>query len=505
MRLPEYDSLDALGLADLVRRKDVTPVELTEAAIERIEQRNPALNAVIHPMFDDARRAARASRAKGAFAGVPVLLKDLGAAYAGVPLSEGSRFLRGHTPAEHSELVRRFLASGVIVVGKTNTPELGLMPVTEPEAFGPARNPWDPTRTPGGSSGGSAVAVAARMVPLASGGDGGGSIRIPASCCGIFGFKPSRGRMPTGPDAADPWQGFAIEHVLTVSVRDSAAMLDVTQGADAAAYHHAPQPARSFLEEAGTEPGRLRIAWSAAPYLSSSPIAAECRQALAGAVELLKGLGHELIEDRPAVDARRFTHAFVTMIAGEVSADIRDAERRVGRAAAAGDFEDGTWLLRELGRTFGAGDYVQALRELKTTPRRIARFMADRQVDVLLSPTLATPPVSIGAFQPPAVDRVAQRVLGRLRLGRVALALGVLDKALEPILGFVSFTPVFNASGQPSMSVPLHWTAAGLPIGVMLTARYGEDGVLFRLAGQLERARPWRDRRPPAARGPQRD
>jgi amidase len=452
-------------------------------------------------MFDSARRAAIDAPVDGAFAGVPFLLKDLSAAYAGAPLSDGSRFLRRHVPDHHSELVRRFLATGVIVVGKTNTPELGLMPVTEPEAFGPARNPWDPARTPGGSSGGSAAAVAARMVPMASGGDGGGSIRIPASCCGIFGFKPSRGRTPAGPDAADPWQGFAIEHVLSVSVRDSAAMLDATHGADAAAYHHAPRPERPFRDEAGAEPGRLRIAWSAEPYLSASPIAAECREALERSVRLLRDLGHDLIEDRPAFDARSWIHAFVTMIAGEVRADVRDAERRAGRRAAARDFEDGTWLLRELGRTFGAGDYVSALRELKLTPQRIAGFMAERRVDALLCPTLATPPVRIGAMQPPAVDRVAQRLLGRLRLGRLALALGVLDKALEPILGFVAFTPVFNASGQPSMSVPLHWSAAGLPIGVMLTGRYGEDAVLFRLAGQLERTQPWRDRRPPSVAG----
>jgi amidase len=497
MRFPDYESHDALGLGELVRRKELAPIELVDAAIDRIEQRNPALNAVIQPMFEQARTAAMHSPAMGPFASVPFLLKDLSAAYAGAPLTDGSRFLRRYVPDYHSELVRRFLATGVIVLGKTNTPELGLMPVTEPEAFGPTRNPWDPARTPGGSSGGSAAAVAARMVPMASGGDGGGSIRIPASCCGIFGFKPSRGRMPTGPDVADPWQGFAIEHVLTVSVRDSAAMLDATHGADATAYHHAPRPERAFLDEVGIEPGRLRIAWSAEPYLSSSPVAADCREALGKAVQLLADLGHELIEDRPVFDARGWIHAFVTMIAGEVRADIVGAEHRAGRRAAAGDFEDGTWLLRELGRTFGAGDYVAAVRELKLTPQRIARFMAERQVDALLCPTLATPPVAIGALQPPAIDRVAQRVLGRLRLGRLALALGVLDKALEPILGFVAFTPVFNASGQPSMSVPLHWSAGGLPIGVMLTARYGEDGLLFRLAGQLERAQPWRHRRPP--------
>jgi amidase len=497
MRLPEYEAHDALGLADLVRRKDLTASELVEAAIERIEQRNPALNAVVHTMFDAARAAAARPLPDGPFTGVPFLLKDLGAAYAGVPLTSGSRFARGFRPDHHSELVRRFLAAGVIVIGKTNTPELGLMPVTEPEAFGPARNPWDPTRTPGGSSGGSAAAVAARMVPMASGGDGGGSIRIPASCCGLFGFKPSRGRMPAGPDIADAWQGFAIEHVLTLSVRDSAAMLDATHGPEPGAFHSAPAPARRFLDEVVTEPGRLRIAWSAEPYLSAGPVAEDCRVALDDAVRLLGDLGHELIEARPLLDARLWTRAFLTMICGETAADIRQAEHDVGRAAAARDFEDGTWLLGVLGRTLRAADYATAVRELKLTGRRIASFMAERGVDVLLAPTLAQPPVPIGSLLPRGADRVAQRVLGRLSLGRAALAVGALDKAADQVFAFIPFTPVFNATGQPSMSVPLSWTAAGLPIGVMLTGRFGDDATLFRVAGQLERARPWRTRRPP--------
>jgi amidase len=496
MRFPEYESYDATGLAELVRGKDVAPSELVEAAIERIERRDAALNAVIHRMFDDARRASTRPLPDGPFTGVPFLLKDLNAAYAGAPLSKGSRFSQGLRPDHHSELVHRFLTAGVVVVGKTNTAELGLLPVTEPEAFGPTRNPWDVTRTAGGSSGGSAAAVAARMVPMASGGDGGGSIRIPASCCGIFGFKPTRGRTPSGPDAADVWHGFSIEHVLTVSVRDSAAMLDATHGADPGAFHSVPPPAQRFRDAVAADPGRLRIAWSAEPYLSAVPLAPDCGTALARAVRLLGDLGHELIEGRPPLDARAWTRAFLTMIAAETAAAIRDAEREVGRRATARDFEDATWLLGELGRTFRAVSLATALRELKLTGRRIATFMAEQSIDALLSPTLAQPPVPIGGLRPGAADRVAQHLLGRLRLGRLALALGALDKGADPVFGFVPFTPVFNATGQPSMSLPLHWSDAGVPIGVMLTGRYGDDVTLFRLAGQLERACPWRDRRP---------
>jgi amidase len=335
------------------------------------------------------------------------------------------------------------------------------------------------------------------MVPIASGGDGGGSIRIPASCCGVFGFKPSRGRTPSGPDAADLWQGFAIEHVVTVTVRDSAAMLDATQGADRGAFHFAPAPSRAFLDETEVDPHPLRIAWSAEPYLSSKPVATACRTALDGAVRLLEELGHELVETRPPLDARLWTRAFLTMLAGETAADIRHAERQVGRRARANDFEDATRMLQAIGGTFRAGDYVTAVRELKLTGRRIAAFMADERVDLLLSPTMAQPPVPIGALMPRGVDRVAQKVLARLSLGRLALALGGLEKSADQVFAFIPFTPVFNATGQPSMSVPLHWTESGLPVGVMLTARYGHDGTLFRLAAQLERARPWRDRRPP--------
>ncbi len=494
---PEYDGYDAIGLAALVRRRTISSRELVDAAIERIEGLNPRINAVIHTVYDEARRAADGDLPAGPFAGVPFLLKDLQAAYAGVPMRSGSWFYGDWAPPHHSELVRRFLASGVIVLGKTNTPELGLLPITEPARFGPTRNPWDLARTTGGSSGGSAAAVAARMVPMASGGDGGGSIRIPAACCGIFGLKPTRGRTPSGPDVTEPWQGFAVDHVLTRTVRDSAAMLDATAGGDAGAWSYPPLPERPFLAEVGRAPGRLRIAFSAEPYLPARGVDPECRAALDDAVGLLSELGHKVFEARPVLDGHAFAKAFLTMVTGETWADLREAERTVGRRARGQDFEEGTWLLATLGETFGAGEYAAACRELKSTGRRIAAFMDAERVDVLLSPTLARLPIPLGALLPRGAEAVVQRVLTRLSLGGALRALGALDRGAQQAFSFIPYTPIFNASGQPSMSVPLAWTAAGMPIGLMFTARWGDEATLFRLAGQLEEARPWCDRRPP--------
>jgi amidase len=493
----EYERYDAIALADLVRRRKVSPRELVEAAIERIERANPRINAVIHPLYDQARRAAEGVLPDGPFAGVPFLLKDLQAAYAGAPMRSGSRFYGDWSPPHHSELVRRFLASGVIVLGKTNTPELGLLPTTEPLRFGPSRNPWDLKRTTGGSSGGSAAAVAARMVPMAGGGDGGGSIRIPASCCGIFGLKPTRGRTPSGPDATDPWQGFGVDHVLTRSVRDSAAMLDATAGPDAGAPYAALSPKRPFLAEVGCSPGRLRIAFSAEPYLPAREVDPDCQAALEDAVTLLRQLGHEVFEARPALDGHAFAKAFLTMITAETWADVREAERIVGRRARPNDFEMGTWLLAILGKSFSAGECAVACRYLKSTGRRIAAFMDAERVDVLLSPTLARMPIHLGTLLPRGPEGLVQRVLTRLSFGGMLRVLGALDRGAREAFSFIPYTPVFNASGQPSMSVPLSWTAAGLPVGLMFTARWGEEATLFRLASQLEEARPWSERRPP--------
>ena len=508
---PQYDEYDGLGLAGLVRGGEVTPSELVDEAIERIEARNPRLNAVVRPLFERARAEAEARRGSaaragrdasggdgagldGPFAGVPFLLKDLIGNVAGVPTSCGTRILKDVPQARDSELVRRYRAAGVILVGKTNTPEFGLVPYTEPEAWGPTNNPWDLSRVAGGSSGGSAAAVAAGMVPLAGGGDGGGSIRIPASCCGVFGLKPSRGRTPTGPDAGEIWRGFVQEHVLTRSVRDSAAMLDAIAGPDVGAPYWCEAPARPFLDEVATEPGRLRVAYSSKPLLGHE-VDEECERGMRTTAALLEELGHEVVETAPPVDRERFAVAYLTVIAGETAAAVEQASRTAGRKMSLRDFEVGTQALALLGRTYSAGQAAVALDYLQVASRRIGEFFQDH--DVLLTPTLASPPVPTGSLQPTSSERRQVELVGRLNAGWLFKALGVIQALADKTFGFIPYTPVFNVTGQPAMSVPLHWSADGLPVGMHFVGRSGDEATLFRLAGQLERARPWQDRRPP--------
>jgi amidase len=489
----EYHHYDGLGLADLVKTGQLTPADLVEEAIRRIEALNPRLNAVVAKMYEQARAAAASALPDGPFTGVPFLLKDLISTYAGVPTSSGNRVLR-HIPAPHdSELVRRFKAAGVVVVGKSNTPEFGLTPFTESDTLGVARNPWDLERTPGGSSGGSAAAVAAGMVPMASGGDGGGSIRIPASCCGVFGLKPSRGRMPTGPDVGEIWHGFAIEHVITRSVRDSAAMLDAAGGADLGAPYGAP-PAGSFLRDVTTAPDRLRIAFTTRPLWGHTSHE-DCEAGLRFTVDLLRQLGHEAIEAVPPVDGESCAVAFLTIIAAETRAEVELAARAGARKVSASDFEAATYAVALLGRALRASDYANASRLLQAASREVARFF--QEYDVLLTPTLSRPPIPLGELRPAGTELAALKVIGRLNLGWLLGALGVIKPLAAKTFDFMPYTPLFNVTGQPAMSMPLYWNAAGLPIGMQFVGRFGDEATLFRLAGQLERAQPWFDRRPP--------
>jgi len=490
----DYGKYDGLGLAQLVRKKEVEPSELVEEAINRIEKLNPQLNAVIHKMYDLAREAAEGDLPDGAFRGVPFMLKDLLAAYAGVPMRSGSRFHQDFVPDHDSEIVRRFRVAGVIVVGKTNTPEYGLVPVTEPELFGPSNNPWNLTRTTGGSSGGSAASVAARMVPLAHGNDGGGSIRIPASCCGLFGLKPTRGRNPLGPDLGEAWHGLACDHVLTRSVRDSAAMLDATAGPDVGAPYYATAPSRLFLDEVGVDPGKLRIAFTAKPFLGDF-VHEDCVKGLEMTVKLSEELGHEVVEAAPQIDGKAFARAFLTMVCGETRADIEEAEALFGRKASSRDFEPGTWAVGLLGKRLRAAEFSRAIRLLQRSARQIGQFFED--YDVLLTPTLAMPPVVTGSLQPEPVEAFAMKLLGSLNAGGLLKALGGIDASADKVYKFMPYTPLANASGQPAMSVPLCWNDEGLPIGMHFVGRYGDEATLFRLAGQLEQARPWFDRTPP--------
>ncbi|MBV6522576.1 MAG: 6-aminohexanoate-cyclic-dimer hydrolase [Gemmatimonadaceae bacterium] len=489
----DYSSYDALGLAQLVRAGDVAPRELVQAAIERIERLNPSLNAVVHTMYDRALQEAESELPGGAFRGVPILLKDLLAWYEGEPITSGSRLFRGWRPPYDTEIVRRYRRAGVIVVGKTNTPEFGLTPFTEPELFGPTRNPWDPARTPGGSSGGSAAAVASGMVPLAGGGDGGGSIRIPASCCGLFGLKPTRGRTPAGPLVGEHWQGATVEHCLTRSVRDSAAMLDALRGREPGAPCETAPPTRDYLTEVDTPPGRLRVAFTDEPLLGTR-VDADCRTALQDAVGLLESLGHDVVERSLAVDREAFNLAFLTMICGETSAAIVEARDMIGRAATRADVEATTWMLHLLGQQTSAADFALAEHFLRQTGRRVGAFFEN--IDVLVTPTLGMPPFPIGQLQPPPHEMLMMRWFGRLNAGALMKMLGVLEKAASGLFDFIPFTPLFNVTGQPAMSVPLYWNANGLPIGVQIVGRFGDEATLFRLAGQLESARPWANRHP---------
>jgi amidase len=473
--MPKLDELaffDATALADLVRRKEIKPVELVDAAVGRIEHLNPTLNAVVTPMYDQAVEGAKAGLPDGPFKGVPFLLKDLLAFYADVPMSAGSRLMQNFVPDHDSELVSRIKRAGLIILGKTNTPEFGILPTTEPRLFGPCRNPWDTRRTSGGSSGGSAAAVAAGMVPCAHGNDGGGSIRIPASCCGLFGLKPTRARNPLGPDFGDIMSGLVVEHALTRSVRDSAALLDATSGPQGGDPYWAPPPARPFLKEVGTTPGKLSIAFTveAGPGIK---VHDDCVKAVREAADLCAELGHEVDEASPQFQRELVTQAFLGVWAAGVTANLEGISRMTGKALNADQVEPLTWALYEMGLQVKASDYLLSLNVFQTLGRQMDRFMLD--YDVWLTPTLGEPPVPLGTFDSPP-DNPLQ---GFFRAAQ-----------------FVPFTPLENATGQPAMSVPLFWNDDGLPVGTHFIARFGDEATLFRLAAQLEEARPWARRRP---------
>jgi amidase len=492
--IADFHHYDALGIADLIRRKEISSREAVTSAIARIEAINPRLNAVVHQMFDRALSESEGELPDGPFRGVPFLLKDLLAWYAGEPITSGSRLFKGWIAPSDSEMVHRYRAAGLIVVGKTNTPEFGLVPFTEGELLGTCRNPWDPSVTTGGSSGGSAAAVASGMVPIAGGGDGGGSIRVPASCCGIFGLKPTRGRTPTGPANGELWRGATVEHVLTRSVRDCAAMLDAVSGPDVGAPYFAPPPARPFLDEVRTPPGRVRIAFTTGPMLGRS-VHPDCQRAVLDAARLLESLGHDVVEDTFTVDRETFNQAFLTVVCCETAATLDVAAKILHRAVKRTDVEAPTWALALIGRAISGPEYSNAVRHLQLMSRRIGAFFERYQVHV--SPVLAGPPFPHGELQPPASELAAMKFMGALRASSVLRALGALERAAGTVFEWLSYTPIANATGQPAMSVPLSWNNAGLPIGVHFTGRYADEATLFRLAAELEIAAPWREKRPP--------
>jgi amidase len=471
MTFKEYAEYDGIGLADLVRKKQVSATELLDEAIARTARVDPQINAVVVKHYDDAKRQIDQGLADGAFTGVPFLLKDL-ENLAGTRTTFGASIYKDNIAAESGTLAQRFLAAGLAIFGKTSSPEFGLMPTTESRLFGPTRNPWNPAHSSGGSSGGAAAAVAARILPVAHASDGGGSIRIPASASGVFGLKPTRARTPVGPDRGEGWGGFSCGHVVSISVRDSAAMLDAIHGPEPSSPYMAPQPERPFLEEVGRDPGRLRIAFTdKSPYGDAidPEIAAATREIAA----LLAGLGHHVEERAPTLAADPAA-VMSTIVAANTALSVRQAEQRFGRALTSDDFEVLTLASARNAQKATATDYVAAQLGAFQISRALATFFAS--CDVLLCPTLCSPPLRIGELDTMSKD-----------LSHIA-----------PILRrYMPATAMFNMSGQPAMSMPLAWNAAGLPLGMMFSARFGEEATLFRLAAQLEQARPWKGKLPP--------
>ena len=471
MAFKEYSNFDAVGLAGLVRNKQVTARELLDEAVARTAKVDPQINAVVVKHYDYAERQIEKGLPDGPFAGVPFLLKDLDL-LEGTRTTSGATVLKGYVADHSGTLAQRFLATGVAIFGKSASPEFGLMPTTESRLHGPTRNPWNLAHSSGGSSGGAAAAVAARILPVAHASDGGGSIRIPASACGLFGMKPTRARNPLGPDRGEGWGGFGVAHVVSISVRDSAAMMDAIHGPEASSPYVAPPPERPFAQEVDRDPGKLRISFTdKSPY--GDAIDPEIAAAVRDVAGLLAGLGHHVEERAPPLAADPAA-VMTTIVGGNSALTVRLIEQRLGRAVTDNDFEILTLASAYNAQNTSATDYVAAQLAAFQISRGLATFFENR--DVFLCPTLCSPPLLLGELDTMSGD-----------LSHIA-----------PILRrYMPATSMFNMSGQPAMSVPLAWNEAGLPLGMMFSAKFGDEATLFRLAGQLEQARPWKDKLPP--------
>ncbi|MGB3809252.1 MAG: amidase family protein [Parvibaculum sp.] len=468
----DYDKYDGLGLAELVAKGSVKPEELLDEAIARTEKLNPKVNAVVLKHYDEARAQIARGLPEGPYKGVPFLLKDLHLLLDGTITSFGSAAFKTNMADHNSTLTDRYLAAGLVIFGKTNSPEFGLSPTTEPRLYGPTRNPWNLGHSAGGSSGGAAAAVAAGLVPVANASDGGGSIRIPAAACGLFGMKPTRARTPMGPDRGEGWGGMSISHVVSRSVRDSAAMLDATHGAADGDPYAAPAVTRSFLQEASTAPGKLRIAFSA-----KRPDGTLWHKEVVAAVEatakLLADLGHEVEEAAPEIDPGEMGNHQAAIIGGNIALTVRQRAAALGRELTENDIEKFTLLVADVAKTRSSADYAEAMLYIHQMGRKMAKF--HNRYDVYLSPTLGTPPIPLKHLDTMTSD---------------------IGTYMRHSAEYVPNIGVYNMTGQPSMSMPLAWSADGLPLGMMFTGRFGDEATLFRLAGQIEQARPWGDKRP---------
>lgn len=490
MDVTEYMQQDATGLAELVASKQVTAAELLSLARERAAQVNKKLNAIVIDI-DRESDAQVASELAGPFAGVPFLIKDLMQEYKGYPTTYGSRALKNWVADEHALITQRFLDAGLVIFGKTATPEFGAKGITESELWGPCRNPWDTARTPGGSSGGSASAVAAGIAPAAGANDGGGSIRIPAGCNGLVGLKPSRGITPYGPQTSELMFGMAVQGVVCKSVRDSAGLMDAIVGAWPSADYQAAMPAVPFSEQIKSAPEKLKIGYSAKSAITASPDP-EALKALEFTVAALTELGHEVEEVDPPYDDKALAADFLTIWFAVCAAEVEMARHETG--AKYKDFEADTLAMAETGRAGGVAAPQLALMKIHEYTQAMTRF--HERFDYFLTPTISRKPVKIGELDTAPALQKAARVVHRTHAGKAMLKTGVIEQMIEDNLGWVPYTQMANLTGRPAVNVPLYWTDDGMPLGVQFNGQLGTDGALLQLARQLEDARPWAQRFP---------
>jgi amidase len=472
--LTNYTDYDALGLAELVRKREITPRELKEDALSAIEALNPELNCVVGDLSGQAERALDEGLPEGPFTGVPFLIKEIGVQAAGSTFRMGSKLCDGFVSNADTELMRRFRRAGLVTIGTTPTPEFGFNPTCESDLHGPTHNPWDLTRSPGGSSGGAAAAVAARILPMAHANDGGGSIRIPAAACGLVGLKPTRGRVPAGPVSGEPLSGLAIELCVSRSVRDSAALLDAVEGADVGAPNVIASPQRPYIDEVSVPPGRLKIAWSA-KAINDASVDAEVVAGLEKSVALLESLGHELVEDAPVIDWPSYFDALVVIWSANLAWSIDLMGKIMNRRPGSDNLQHVTEAIWRHGQGISATDFIAA-QAVFNTANRAASAMFEKY-DLVLSPTLAKPPIKLGTL-----DQNAEGVDTKEWTKRV--------------FEWCAFTPLYNSTGHPAVSLPLHWTEGGLPVGMQFAADMNDEAGLIRISAQLEEAQPWADRRP---------
>lgn len=498
---PEYEQYDALGLAELVKKADVSPMELLETAQHRIEWLNPSINAVNLSFFDQAKVSLSSSNAAATstapFAGVPFLIKDILHHVKGWPLTQGVGALRSSVSSEDCHFVGKCRQAGLVFLGRTNVPELGLKGHSDNKFFGASKNPWDLSRTPGGSSGGAAAAVASGMLPMASANDGGGSIRIPASYCGLFGLRPSRGRVSCGPQYAEVWDGMVSDHVLSRSVRDSAAMLDVLAGPMPGDPYFLPNPEQSYSQIIKQAPKPLTIAYTLESPIGT-PVDEEAKRAVVETLAMLENLGHRVEEAQPAVDGEVLAQCYLMVYFGHVAAMYKDLVAQVGKKQAKAYTELDTQVLAMLGQTVSAQDYVASHFRWNEFARAMGAF--HQRYDLYLTPTTAQKPALIGSQDIPFLEQLGSKFILRFKLGKLLLATGMVEKQARDNLARVPFTQLANFTGQPAMSVPLYFSEAEqLPYGVQFMAPLGDEATLLQLAAQLEQAYPWHNRRPKIA------